>query len=177
MLVGSNTKPVGHAVPAVTTPITVTSMGGVLIQLSLARRAMRAGLNNRSSSSSSSLYHILAHGGPHNTRNAVPKWTQHGWLAGCDTFSLTASPHPSARRSLRRSCQDISFPVSLVSCLCCFCFSSFSRAELSHIRTSRTAFTKWGTIALIQRRTTNFYSVGFILGMRGTTMHTTGLVS
>lgn len=120
MLVGSNTKPVGHAVPAVTTPITVTSMGGVLIQLSLARRAMRAGLNNRSSSSSSSLYHILAHGGPHNTRNAVPKWTQHGWLAGCDTFSLTASPHPSARRSLRRSCQDISFPVSLVSCLCCF---------------------------------------------------------
>lgn len=51
---------------------TVTSMGGVLIQLSLARRAMRAGLNNRSSSSSSSLYHILALRGPHSTRNALP---------------------------------------------------------------------------------------------------------
>ena len=68
ILVDSNIKPADSSVITET----ITSMGGVLIQLSLARRAMRAGLNNRSSSSSSSLYHILALGGPHSTRNALP---------------------------------------------------------------------------------------------------------
>jgi hypothetical protein len=52
-------------------------------------------------------------------------------LASLHKTHLPVHRQPS-RRPSRRSCQDISFPVFLMSRLCCFRFSSFSRAELNH---------------------------------------------